>query len=209
MIGVSAPDLQSSRQVGGLFIGSEAMVVVLKQVGTMHWLRKSLNMEVRTWASLSAHAQKACPGRLPGLRALRSLIHLSTLSAWPETVLGRAEVLSGQQCCRSCPATFYTASWLLWWLSSVRTSQLCTPWFKSKGAGTQIFYLTVDPGLLVEELPDSCVGHNVINTTANACCHRGSMLTEESFRVAVTSQLSEQNSPAGYSKSLWFRVWPV
>ena len=84
LIGVSATGLQSFRQVGGLFLGRGMMVAILKQEGTVLWLRERLKMDVRTSVSLLAHALRARPWMLSGPAALWELMFLRTLCTWPD-----------------------------------------------------------------------------------------------------------------------------
>ena len=67
------------------------MVVVLKQEGTVLWMRERLKMKVRTSTSLLAHVPRARPGMLSGPAALRGLILFRVLSTLTEDTVGGGE----------------------------------------------------------------------------------------------------------------------
>lgn len=76
------------------------MVVVLKQSGTILRLRERLKMEVRTSASLLAHALGAQPSMLSGPAALQGLFFLRVLCTW-------CDGIGGSQCVCCLSVFFY------------------------------------------------------------------------------------------------------
>ena len=87
----------------GFFV-TETMVVCLKQMGTADWYRESLNIEVNTSASWSAHSLRtqpgmpSCPGHFRGFILLRALLTSAVVrdrmqSSWSSASLAVGVVL--------------------------------------------------------------------------------------------------------------------